>query len=57
MTAQPGRIKEEIQIPFARPRDIMSISATPEFASMKLRLWRTLEEEVNRARKEVEGHE
>ncbi|MDX3905828.1 MAG: ABC transporter ATP-binding protein [Pigmentiphaga sp.] len=57
MTAQPGRIKEEMHIPFPRPRDIISISATPEFASMKLRLWRTLEEEVTRARKEVEGHE
>ncbi|VCU68806.1 Aliphatic sulfonates import ATP-binding protein SsuB [Pigmentiphaga humi] len=54
MTAQPGRIKEEIHIPFARPRNIMEISATPEFAQMKMRLWRTLEEEVVRARKEME---
>jgi NitT/TauT family transport system ATP-binding protein len=55
MTAQPGRIKEIIDIPFARPRNIYEVSTTQEFARLKLRIWRTLEEEVLRARKELEG--
>jgi len=55
MTAQPGRIKEIIDIPFARPRNIYEVSATQEFARLKLRIWRILEEEVMRARKEIEG--
>jgi len=55
MTAQPGRIKDIIEVPFPRPRNIMEISATPEFAALKLRIWRILEEEVVRARREIEG--
>ncbi|HEY5608202.1 MAG TPA: ABC transporter ATP-binding protein [Alphaproteobacteria bacterium] len=55
MTAQPGRIKEIIEIPFARPRNIYEVSTTQEFARLKLRIWRILEEEVLRARKELEG--
>jgi len=55
MTAQPGRIKEIIDIPFPRPRNIYEVSATQEFARLKLRIWRILEEEVLRARKELEG--
>ena len=55
MTAQPGRIKEIIEIPFARPRNIYEVSTTQEFARLKLRIWRILEEEVMRARKELEG--
>jgi NitT/TauT family transport system ATP-binding protein len=55
MTAQPGRIKEIIDIPFARPRNIYEVSTTQEFARLKLRIWRILEEEVMRARKELEG--
>lgn len=55
MTAQPGRIKEIIDVPFARPRNIHEVSATPEFAALKLRMWRVLEEEVLRARRDLEG--
>jgi NitT/TauT family transport system ATP-binding protein len=55
MTAQPGRIKDIIEIPFARPRNIMEVSATAEFAALKLHIWRILEEEVVRARRELEG--
>jgi NitT/TauT family transport system ATP-binding protein len=55
MTAQPGRIKEIIEIPFVRPRNIYEVSTTQEFARLKLRIWRILEEEVLRARKELEG--
>jgi NitT/TauT family transport system ATP-binding protein len=54
MTAQPGRIKEIIDVPFEHPRDVMALSATPEFGRMKLEIWRVLEDEVNRARAEME---
>lgn len=50
MTAQPGRIKEIIDVPFAQPRDLLTLSATPEFGNMKVDIWKTLEEEVNKAR-------
>jgi NitT/TauT family transport system ATP-binding protein len=54
MTAQPGRIKQIIDVPFPHPRDLMTLSATPEFGKLKLDIWQVLEEEVNRARAEAE---
>jgi len=53
MTAQPGRIKEIKDIPFPHPREVMSLSASPEFGALKLDIWRVLESEVNRARAEL----
>jgi NitT/TauT family transport system ATP-binding protein len=54
MTAQPGRIKEIIDIPFAHPRDVMALSASADFGKLKLDIWRILETEVQRARAELE---
>jgi NitT/TauT family transport system ATP-binding protein len=54
MTAQPGRIKEIIAIPFAHPRDLIALSASAQFGTLKLAIWRILEDEVNRARAEIE---
>jgi len=55
MTAQPGRIKEIVDVPFAHPRNLMTLSASAEFGKLKLDIWRVLEEEVTRARAEAEG--
>jgi NitT/TauT family transport system ATP-binding protein len=55
MTAQPGRVKEIIDIPFQRPRNILELSATAEFGALKLAIWRILEDEVMRARAEIDG--
>ena len=55
MTAQPGCIKQIIDTPFPHPRDVMALSASPEFGALKLAIWRILEAEVNRARAEIEG--
>jgi NitT/TauT family transport system ATP-binding protein len=55
MTAQPGRVKQIIDVPFPHPRDLMTLSAAPEFGRMKLDIWRVLEEEVTRARAETEA--
>ena len=54
MTAQPGRIKEVIAVPFPHPRNLMTLSASAEFGKLKLDIWRVLEDEVNRARAEAE---
>ena len=54
MTAQPGRIKKIIDVPFRHPRNLMTLTASPEFGQLKLDIWRVLEDEVNRARIEAE---
>jgi NitT/TauT family transport system ATP-binding protein len=54
MTAQPGRIKTIIDVPFRHPRDLVTLSASAEFGRLKLDIWRVLEEEVMRARAEAE---
>jgi NitT/TauT family transport system ATP-binding protein len=55
MTAQPGRIKLTIDVPFPHPRNLITLSASAEFGKMKLDIWRVLEEEVMRARAEEEA--
>lgn len=55
MTAQPGRIKQIVDVPFSHPRDLITLAASPEFGRLKLDIWRVLEEEVMRARAEMEG--
>ena len=54
MTAQPGRIKKIIDVPFPRPRDLLTLSASSELGRLKLDIWRLLEDEVNRARLEAQ---
>jgi NitT/TauT family transport system ATP-binding protein len=54
MTAQPGRIKQIIDVPFPHPRNLMTLSASADFGRMKLDIWRVLEDEVMRARAEEE---
>jgi NitT/TauT family transport system ATP-binding protein len=48
MTARPGHIREEIPIPFNRPRDL-SIKEQPDFTKMKGHIWKILEEEVRKS--------
>jgi NitT/TauT family transport system ATP-binding protein len=45
MTAQPGRIKKIINVPFPRPRDLLTLSASSELGRLKLDIWRLLEDE------------
>src|SRR5262245_18200769 len=54
MTAQPGRLKRIIDVPFPHPRNLMTLSASAEFGKLKLDIWRVLEDEVMRARAEAE---
>jgi NitT/TauT family transport system ATP-binding protein len=54
MTAHPGRIKQIIDVPFSRPRNLVTLSASPEFGRLKLDIWQVLEDEVTRARSDEE---
>ena len=54
MTAQPGRIKKIIEVPFPHPRNLITLSSSAEFGKLKLDIWRVLEDEVTRARAEEE---
>jgi NitT/TauT family transport system ATP-binding protein len=42
MTARPGRIKEVLDIPFGRPRDVEAVRADPRFAELRAHVWRQL---------------
>jgi NitT/TauT family transport system ATP-binding protein len=42
MTARPGRIKELIELPFGRPRDVEAVRADPRFAELRAHIWRQL---------------
>jgi len=42
MTARPGRIKEIVDIPFGRPRDVEAMRADPRFPELRAHLWRQL---------------
>jgi NitT/TauT family transport system ATP-binding protein len=45
MTARPGRIKEIIDVPFPRPRDL-HVKRTAEFGEIYDSIWKTIEQEV-----------
>ena len=42
MTARPGRIKEMIDMPFGRPRDVEAMRADPRFAELRAHIWHQL---------------
>ena len=39
MSAQPGRIREIVPVPFARPRDVLSVRSDPQFVTVFRRIW------------------
>ncbi len=45
MTARPGRIKEEIKVPIARPRTMDMVTST-QFVTLKRRIIELLQKEV-----------
>ena len=42
MTARPGRIKEILDMPFGRPRDVEAVRADPRFAELRAHIWHQL---------------
>jgi NitT/TauT family transport system ATP-binding protein len=55
MTAQPGRLKQFVQIGLKRPRNIMELQGAPEYGELVHRIWTSLRDEVQRAR-EIEDN-
>jgi len=53
MTAQPGRAKAMIDVPFARPRNVLDLRADHRYGDLIYRIWGDLREEVQRARAAV----
>ena len=54
MTAQPGKVKTFMQVPLARPRELMALQKTAEYGDLISRIWSSLREEVQRARRQEE---
>ncbi|MFH5821092.1 ABC transporter ATP-binding protein [Georgenia sp. AZ-5] len=48
MSARPGRVKEIIDVPFARPRDV-AIEGTRDFAAARQAIWESLRDEVQKS--------
>ena len=50
MTARPGRAKALIDVPFARPRDVLELRADPRYGELVFAIWGQLRDEVQQAR-------
>jgi NitT/TauT family transport system ATP-binding protein len=50
MTAQPGRLKAFVQVPLARPRNLIELQKMPDYGELITHIWSSLREEVDRAR-------
>jgi NitT/TauT family transport system ATP-binding protein len=45
LSARPGRLKEDFEVPFERPRDAVSLRETPEFGRLYSHIWHSLGQE------------
>jgi NitT/TauT family transport system ATP-binding protein len=50
MTAQPGKAKTLVEVPFERPRQVLELRARPEYGELVYRIWESLREEVQQAK-------
>ena len=48
MTARPGTIADDFEVPFPRPRSVTSIREHAEFGPLFDRVWTRLRDEVDR---------
>jgi NitT/TauT family transport system ATP-binding protein len=48
LSARPGRIKDDFDVPFARPRDAVALRETSEFADAYTHIWHSLGEEFRK---------
>ncbi|MDQ6695757.1 MAG: ABC transporter ATP-binding protein [Chloroflexota bacterium] len=56
MSARPGRLLAQIDVPFSRPRDAVALRTDPRFSALFAEVWEVLRDEVDRARvAELEG--
>jgi NitT/TauT family transport system ATP-binding protein len=54
MTAQPGQTKQIVDVPFARPRDVLELRSRPAYGELVYSIWGQLRDEVQRARSQDE---
>ena len=54
MTAQPGRTKQIVDVPFERPRDVLELRSRPAYGELVYSIWGQLRDEVQRARSQDE---
>ncbi len=52
MSAHPGRTKALLDIPFERPRDMLSLRSNPAYGELVFQIWGHLKDEVSRAHAE-----
>jgi NitT/TauT family transport system ATP-binding protein len=52
LSARPGRLKEDIRVPFIRPRDAVSLREQPDYAAAFSHIWHSLGEEFRRGKAE-----
>jgi NitT/TauT family transport system ATP-binding protein len=53
MSAQPGAVKAEIPVPFARPRSQATVRSDSQFSGLFTQIWDMLRDEVQKARLEA----
>jgi NitT/TauT family transport system ATP-binding protein len=54
MTAHPGRVKTIMDVPFARPRDVLELRSQQEYGEIVYRIWGYLRDEVQQAKAQAE---
>jgi NitT/TauT family transport system ATP-binding protein len=52
LSARPGRLKEDFEVPFARPRDPVSLRETDAFGRLYSHIWQSLGQEFRRTKAE-----
>ncbi len=52
LSARPGRLKEDFQVPFPRPRDAVALRETAEFGRLYSHIWQSLGQEFRRTKAE-----
>jgi NitT/TauT family transport system ATP-binding protein len=57
MTANPGRAKVVIDVPFERPRNVLELRQKPAYGELVFNIWEQLRDEVQRARLSTEGNQ
>jgi len=55
LSARPGRVKDDFQVDFPRPRNAVALRETKEYAELFQRIWHSLGEEFARAH-EIGAH-
>ncbi len=50
LSARPGRLKEDFEVPFARPRDPVALRESAEFGRLYSHIWHSLGEEFRRTK-------